>query len=84
MSQETGAKALKGEEEYIDGKLFEGVDFDRKITGRGMLIQVYDPKVDMSSPPYWEYEDESKDGDQVVPAGYKVRVVGATVKFTRV
>ena len=46
------------------------------------MIQVYDPKADMSSPLYWEYENPSEDGTSDVPAGYKIRVIGATVKFT--
>ncbi|KAJ9648667.1 hypothetical protein H2198_010969 [Neophaeococcomyces mojaviensis] len=79
---ETGAKALKGETEYIKTKLFEGVDYERNITGKGKLIQIYDPKADMNSPPYWEHEDELVFGSHDVPAGYKVRVVAATVKFT--
>jgi hypothetical protein len=58
------------------------VDRNRKITGRGKLIQVYDPKADMNSPPYWEYENLFKDDTSEVPAGYEVRVIGATVKFT--
>jgi hypothetical protein len=78
----TGAKALKGEKEYIGGMLFEGVNYTRNITGRGKLIQIYDPTKDMSSPAYWEYEDEVNDDSHDVPAGYKVRVVGATIKFT--
>lgn len=83
MSEETGAKALEGEEEYIHVKLFKGVDYDRKIEGKGTSIMIYDPKADMSSPPYWEHNDDSKDGEKVVPKGFNVRVIGATVKFTR-
>ncbi|KAH8706863.1 hypothetical protein GQ44DRAFT_496023 [Phaeosphaeriaceae sp. PMI808] len=82
MPTETGAKALKGEEEYIGGMLFEVVDYARTITGKGKLIQIYDPTKDMGSPAYWEYEDEANYGSHDVPAGYKVRVVGATIKFT--
>jgi len=82
MSEEIGAKALRGEDEYINGKIFEGVDYSRNIAGKGKLIQVYDPNADMSSPPYWEHEDPSKNGSSEVPAKYEVRVVGATVKFT--
>lgn len=78
---EVGALALKGEPEYIKLKLFEGVDHDRNIKGKGKLIQIYDPKADMKSPPYWEYEDESEVDAHDVPAGYEVRVVAATVHF---
>jgi len=58
------------------------VDRVRKITGKGKLIQVYDPKADMSSTPYWEYDNPSEDATSEVPAGYRVRIIGATVKFT--
>ena len=78
------AKALKGKEEYIDGKLFKGVDNAIKIIGRGELIQIYNPKEDISSLPYQEYKDNSKDREKVVPTRYKVRVIGATIKFTPV
>jgi len=82
MSDETGAQALKGEAEYINIKLFEGVDYDRKITGHGKSIQVYDPKVDMNSPPYWHHQNSSEDATGNVPKGFKVHVMAATVKFT--
>jgi hypothetical protein len=58
------------------------VDYARNITGKGKLIQVYDPKKDMNSPAYWEHEDESTYASHDVPAGYEIRIVGATVKFT--
>lgn len=54
----------------------------RTITGRGTLIQVYDPNADMHSSSYWEHESSSEVGSHDVPAGYEVRVLGATVKFT--
>jgi len=81
MSSETGAQALKGVPEYINIKLFEAVEYDRKITGRGKLIQVYDPKADLSSPPHWVHENPTEDATGDVPRGYKVEVAGATVKF---
>ncbi|KAL5399755.1 hypothetical protein PMIN03_012620 [Paraphaeosphaeria minitans] len=81
MSTGTGDKALRGEEEYIGGKIFEGVNYTRKLEGKGKLIQIYDPTKDMSSPAYWEYENEVVSDNSIVPAGYEVRVVGATIKF---
>jgi len=74
-----GNKALKGEAEFISGIIFDAVDFPRTITCKGTLIQVYDPRVDGN---YWEYENEAKEDSHDVPAGYKVRVVSATIKFT--
>ncbi|KAF2804454.1 uncharacterized protein BDZ99DRAFT_152914 [Mytilinidion resinicola] len=78
----TGAKALRGEKEYINSIIFDGVASPRKITGRGKLIQIYDSKADMSSLAYWEHENPSEDGTYNIPARYKVRVIGSTVKFT--
>jgi hypothetical protein len=40
---QTGAKALAGISEYINDKLFDAVDYDRKITGSGKSIMCYDP-----------------------------------------
>ena len=54
--------------------------YTRQITGRGKLIQVYDPE-DKDSPPYWEHENPSENATHDVPAGYKIYVVDATVKF---
>ena len=39
----------------------------------------YDPKENMESPPLF---DEKKVENRIVPAGHKVRVIDATVKFT--
>jgi len=82
MSEKSGAKALAGKPEFINGKIFEPVDYDRKITGKGKSIMCYDPEADETSEPYWEYENISIT-DEPVPAGYEVRVISATVKFTR-
>ena len=79
---QVGTRALKGEEEYINVKLFEAVDHDRTITGRGKNIMIFDPKVDMSTPPYWEHDNPSENATSLVPIGHVVRVIGATVKFT--
>jgi hypothetical protein len=62
--------------------LFKAVDHDRKITGRGKLIIIYDPKKEMSTPPYWQYNNIPKDGSSDVLAGFKVRVIGAFITFT--
>lgn len=43
---------------------------------------VYDPKAEEDTAPYWELENTSKDKTGKVPAGFKVRMIGATVKFT--
>lgn len=79
-------QAIEGEEYNIRGViLFRETPYDREITGKGDSIMVYDPKTDMSSPPYWENgEDPLKEETGRVPAGYEVRVIGAVVKFKRV
>ena len=78
MSTEIGTKALKGETETISTTMiFEPVQYARKITGKGTLIQIY--KED--APTYWEYENEEKEDTENVPAGYKVRIVDATIRF---
>jgi hypothetical protein len=77
---QTGAKALAGKSEFIKLKIFEAVDYDRKITGKGKSIMCYDPKADEDSEPLW---DEESVTDELVPIGHKVQVIGATVKFTR-
>lgn len=41
----------------------------------------YDPKAKKDSDPHWEFENTSIE-NVVVPAGHKVRVIGATVMFT--
>jgi hypothetical protein len=79
---QTGAKALSGKSEFINFNIFEAVEYDRKITGKGKSIMCYDPEVDETSDPLWEYENTSIT-DKLVPAGYEVEVKGATVKFTR-
>lgn len=79
---QVGTKSLKGEWEYIGGKLFEGMRHVRNITGKGKLIEIYDPKADMNSPPLWEHDKEDTYASHEVPPGYEVRVVGATIKFT--
>ncbi|EGC46753.1 conserved hypothetical protein [Histoplasma capsulatum var. duboisii H88] len=81
MSKEVGCEALSGVEEYIDVKLFEAVDFSRNITGRGKSIIIYDSKADMNSPSYWQHNNIAENGTSDVPAGFKVHVIGATVKF---
>jgi len=74
---EIGGQALGGEEEFINITLFDEVDFDRTISGRGRLIQIYN-----SEGALWEHRDEKTYGSHKVPAGYKVYVVAAYVKFT--
>lgn len=78
---QVGAKALRGEEEFIHGKVFDAVDADRTIRCKGKLIQVYDPTQDASCPPYWEYEDENRRETGLVPKYHEVRVVKAHVAF---
>lgn len=79
---QTGAKALAGTPEYINVKIFDAVDYDRKVTGSGKSIMCYDPNIDDTSSSLWAYQNTSIT-DETAPAGSKVRVIGATVKFTK-
>jgi len=74
MSDKTVVKALARKSEYIHAKIFEAVDYDRKITGKGKSIMCYDAEADETSALLWEYENTSIT-DESVPAGHKVRVL---------
>jgi hypothetical protein len=67
---QTGAKALVGKSEYIHAKIFEAVEYDRKITGKDKSIMCYDPEADKTSAPLWEYQNSSIT-DEPVPKGMK-------------
>lgn len=53
------------------------MNYAREITCKGKLIQIYKE----GAPTYWEYEDKENEGTKDVPAGYKVRVIDATIWF---
>jgi hypothetical protein len=76
---ETRDRALNRKKEYISIKLFKGENYNRKITSRGILIIIYDPKANISSSLYWEHNDNFKDRETIVPTSYIVRVIGVTV-----
>lgn len=79
-----GTLAIEGEEYNIRGAiLFRETQYDREVTGKGESIMIYDPSTDTDS--LWENgEDPEKEETARVPAGCKVRVIGAIVKFKRV
>lgn len=82
MSQDTktGAIALAGEFEDIKGIFeFEIANYEREITGKGISIMAYHP--DSRNISIWDYQNEHM--TDIVPAGYHVRVVNASVRFTR-
>lgn len=72
---------MRGDLEEIKTKLFDEVQHPRTIRGKGKLIQIYDPRADMGSAAYWEWEKENEFAEHDVPPGYKVRVVGGTIAF---
>lgn len=76
-----GAKALRGEEEFIQGKIFGPFAVDTQVQCKGRLIQIYDPTTDPNSPAFWEYEDEQNREMGFIPAHHVVRVVKAHVAF---
>lgn len=76
-----GTKALRGEEELIQGtKIFGPFPKDMQVVGKGQLIQIYDPNSEPGSV-YWEYEDQENPETALVPANYNVWVVKAHVAF---
>jgi len=79
-----GTMAIEGEEYNIRGViLFKETQYDRDVTGKGESIMIYDPSTDTDS--LWENGgDPEKEETARVPAGCKVRVIGAIVKFKRV
>ena len=81
--KQLGTSALEGKEEYLVAHIFGGVDHDRKITGRGTLIMIFDPKAEDNAPPYWEYTNTEIESTNLVPRGFKVKVVDARVKMTK-
>jgi hypothetical protein len=64
---QTGATALVGKLEFINAHIFEAVDHDRKITGKGTSIMCYDPEADETSEPLWQHTSVT---DKFVPAGF--------------
>lgn len=77
-----GARALKGEKELIQGKIFGPFPFDMQVEGNGELIQIYDPHTAPGSAAYWEYENGQHPQTCFIPKDYKVWVVKAHVAFT--
>jgi len=75
-----GDKALSGTEEYLRLWLFDGVDNDRRISGRGDSIVVWDPSKE-NEPAYWVRENITTDEETDVPVGFVVRVIKAWIKF---
>ncbi|KAB8277130.1 hypothetical protein BDV30DRAFT_234930 [Aspergillus minisclerotigenes] len=82
--QGSDATAIEGMKYTIRGvRLFSELAYGRKVTGKGESIMVYDPKKNMGTRPFWENgDDPNKEETGKVPAGHRVRVIGATVKFT--
>jgi hypothetical protein len=77
-----GETALRGVDEYLSAHIFDAVDYDRKITGGGTLIMIFDPKRAKDTPPHRTFDNVTVDGE-LVPAKFEVKVIDATVKFAR-
>ena len=75
-----GDKARSGTDEYFKIWIFGAEDHERTICGRGESIMVYDPSTE-NAEPYWVRENIEIEESTVVPAGYVVRVIKATVRF---
>ncbi|EDN05676.1 predicted protein [Histoplasma mississippiense (nom. inval.)] len=80
MSTKVGQTALQGKEEYIRGHIFDSVDYERTITGRGTLIMVIDPSDAKNTK---AYRDIEQDTPFTVPANHEVKVIDGLVKVTK-
>ena len=78
-----GDVAPEGNEEYLPSYLFDAVDYDRWILGKGILIRIYDPKAAKNIPARWEHKNTTEVGKNRVPAGFKVEVIDGRVKMTK-
>lgn len=47
------------------------------------MITVYDPNAADNSKPYWEHENTTEEGKNLVPMEFKVRVIDGSVKMTK-
>lgn len=75
-----GDKALSGTEEYLRVWLFDAVDYERRISGRGDSIVVWDPSKENETA-HWVRDNITTDEETDVPAGFVVRVIKAWIKF---
>jgi hypothetical protein len=70
--------------EYIPSYIFETVKEDRKISGRELLILIFNPLAEKKSQTYWKYRNIVKNvDDQLVPAEYKMKIINGRVKMTK-
>lgn len=76
---QVGDATLNGEDEYIRGLIFDAVDHDRLIIGRGTLIMIIPPTDKMETKSYRKLETVEY---IPVPPGHEVKVVDALVRMT--
>lgn len=69
--------------EYIRGRIFDAVDYERTITCRGTLIMVYKPNPAKDDPENWEHEDPKRVVTRLVPPGFEIKVVDGWVSLTK-
>lgn len=79
MSAEVGSVALNGDYEYIRGHIFDAVEYDRYIIGRGTWIMIIPPPEEGETKLHRDVETETKIH---VPPKHEVKVVDALVKMT--
>ncbi|KAL7649064.1 hypothetical protein ACMYSQ_012508 [Aspergillus niger] len=79
MSADVGSVALNGKEEYIRGFIFDAVEYDRYIIGRGTLIMIIPPTEGGEAKTYRDVETELTIH---VPPKHEVKVVDALVRMT--
>lgn len=76
-------KPEKGEQEYIRGRIFHAVEYERKITFRGALMRITNPNAPKGTKPLLELDDVTQNAEYHVPAGYKVEVIDGWVELTK-
>lgn len=89
MSEEFGIVALEGVKYKTKSAIqFREADYERKITGNGDSILIYEQKGDYKSIVWENGSDPSKEETATVQAGCRIVVIGtsnneAAVTFTR-
>lgn len=74
-----GSLALSGNEEYIAFWIFEAVDEERILEGRGTLIMIIHPSDPSKTKTHPNVREATK---FTVPPGNKIKVIDALVKMT--
>lgn len=75
-----GSDALGGKEENIVAHIFDAIDEERWLEGRGKLIMIIHPS---DSSQTKTYDDVIQNDKFLVPPKHRVKVIGAHVRMTK-